>query len=156
MDAIHPAPNRWAKPSDHSTSTEVTRRFLPHGVSFAQAMMTKEELAFEQQKMRERWKTHSSKDRSNQSRPVLPARVGIPPMWEATPAKRSPRRPKSSLQRSLHEERFALGFSLGVPPVRAGYCTAEIQYACVCGAFSTDAKKCLKCGRKRSARSEQS
>jgi len=117
--------------------------------------MTKEELAFEQRKMRERWETRSPKGRSNESRSVLPARVGIPPMWKPVPAKRPSRPPKPSIQRGLHEERFALGFALGVPPVRAGYCTAEIQYACVCGAFSNDPKKCPKCGRNRSVRSKQ-
>lgn len=61
---------------------------LPTEVSFGQTMMNKEELALEQQKMKERWKNRPDKGRASQSRPAVPARVGVPPMWKPVSAKR--------------------------------------------------------------------
>jgi hypothetical protein len=131
----------------------------------------KKELEFEQEKMRERWskrgrtlpddlpshddlltlwKTARAKStKPNQS--AKRARVAKMPLWKSALAKSA--RPTQSVKpttgRNRNQERLALGFSLGVPPVRAGYSTATIEYACVCGVFSADPNKCPRCSRKR-------
>jgi len=107
---------------------------------------SKDELAFEQQQMRKRWAKRSRNTLTN-----LPARVAMPPLWKPAAAKSA--NPTKSVNpatgRNQNQEPFALGFSLGVPPVRAGYSTATIEYACACGVFSTNPNKCPRCGRKR-------
>jgi hypothetical protein len=105
-------------------------------------MMTKNELAFEQVKMRERWANRPSKSRPAKPKRVSSARVAPPELRPVALATR----------RNQHQETLALGFSLGVPPVRAGYSAADIEYACVCGVFSNNPTRCLRCGRKRSGR----
>ena len=135
----------WALPVERKLSSD----------NRGQAMMTKEELAFEQEKMRERWKSRPAKGRAAQSRRVLVATVLVEPMRKLVPAKAIPRPAKPSAGLDQHQERFALGFSLGVPPVRTGYSTAEIEYACACGVFSNNPSKCPKCGRQRLRRTNR-
>ena len=101
-------------------------------------MMTQDELAFEQLKMRERWADRPGKSRPAKSKRVSSVRVAPPEPWLTLAARRN-----------QHQETLALGLSLGVSPVRAGYSTAEIEYACVCGIFSNNPTRCLRCGRKR-------
>ena len=101
-------------------------------------MMTKDERAFEQVKMRERSANRPSKSRPAKSKRGSSARVAPPELRPVT----------LDARRNQHQEALALGFSLGVLSVRAGYSTAEIEYACVCGAFSNNPTRCLRCGRR--------
>lgn len=105
---------------------------------------SKEALAFEQQRMRKRWA-----NRPRPTRAALAPPVTTSALWK--PAKLKPAKPTNSVKAatSRYQEPFALGFSLSVPPVRAGYSTATIEYACVCGVFSASPDKCPRCGRKR-------
>jgi hypothetical protein len=133
----------------HVSGTKVTRGLFREGVGFGQRRMKKEELAPERQRMHERWRDRWTGRRTAQSRSLLPACVGVPPMWEPAPPKPTSRSSKHSPDQNQHQERFALGFSLAVPPVRAGYSVAVIEYACACGTFCSNPVKCPKCGRKR-------
>ena len=112
-------------------------------------MMTKEDLALEQQQMRERWTNRTVKEKPPKLSSPKPGRVALPPVKPAPAKPISRLAPVPAASRSQHQEALALGFSLGVPPVRAGYSTAEIEYACVCGIFSNNPNKCPRCGRKR-------
>ena len=106
---------------------------------------SKDELAFEQQQMQRRWAK-----RPRTTRAALPPRGAIPPLWKLATAKSAnpTNSVKPATRRNQNQEPFTLGFSLGVPPVRADYSTATIEYACACGVFSTSPNKCPRCGRK--------
>jgi hypothetical protein len=114
--------------------------------------MNKDQLAFEQQQMRERWAKRPSTTRAAiPPRAATRPRAALPGLWKpATPKSAKPTLSvKPATGRNQNQEQFALGFSIGVPPVRAGYSTATIEYACVCGIFSINPNKCPRCGRKR-------
>jgi hypothetical protein len=119
-------------------------------------MTTKDKLASKQQQMRERWANRPAKGKPANSPPTLPVRVAVqrakgrvvkssypfptrvalPPPNNSAPAKSILRRAERTAHRNQCQETLALGFSLGVPPVRVGYSTAEVEYACVCVAHS--------------------
>ena len=107
---------------------------------------SKDGLACEQRQMRGRWAKHSRTTSA-----ALPSRVATPPLRKSGAVK--PAKPTQSVEpatgRNQNPDQFALAFSLGVPSARAGYSTATIEYACVCGVFSSDPSKCPRCGRKR-------
>ena len=127
--------------------------------------MTKEELAFKQQEMRERLRSRSSKT-PHYSRSDLAVRTAQKrtqtmtgsqcdlrpspfPVGRISIRKSIPPATKTSVVRNPGQDSFASRSALGVPPVRLDYSTAEIKYACVCGTFSNSAQQCPKCGRHR-------
>lgn len=71
------------------------------------------------------------------------------PVGRISIAKSIPPATKTSVVRNPDQYSFASRFALGVPPVRLDYSSAEIKYACPCGAFSNNAQQCPKCGRDR-------
>lgn len=111
----------------------------------------KDDLAFEQERMRERWakRPHTARAAAH-ARVTVPVPFAILPHWKTTPEPANPAKSvRHRMGRDQNQEPLALGFSLGVPPVRAGYSTATIEYACACGAFSINPHECPRCGRRR-------
>jgi hypothetical protein len=109
----------------------------------------KNSLAFEQGQMRKRWSR-----RSQNIRVALPSRLTTSTVTETCPRKAlmPAKSVKAAPGAKQYQDSLALGFSLGVPPIRAGYSTATIEYSCVCGVFSVNPNECPRCGRKRQIR----
>lgn len=78
-------------------------------------MMTKEDLALEQQQMRERWANRRVKEKPAKSSSPPPGGVALPPVKPAPAKPISRLAPVPAESRSQHQEALALGFSLGVP-----------------------------------------